>query len=82
MSEVEAFIRAVLPAAEGLGEEFIAYMQGLFPQPRTLWVYKMCDVSPASVDLRKKKFTGHIAGYDPALVWHLKDFVTKRAAKP
>ena len=78
----EAFIEAVLPAATGLGEEFDAYMQELFPQPRKLHTYMMCDVSPASVKKRKMSFWGQLAGYHPALVWHLKEFVTKRAAKP
>ncbi len=84
-SDMEAFMAAFHPGFEGMAGEFENYMWGLFPGPRVFYHHDMCDVSPATVAQRKTRFFGHVNGYDPALVWHLKKFIseaTKEGGKP
>ena len=54
-------------------QPFVAYMDGLSPRPIAYGI--MCDISPESVEARKKRHLGHLHGYHPALVWHLEKFM-------
>ena len=83
MTDLEVFIELFHPGGSVFSARFEEYMGAVYTErPLSLLHENVMDVSPATVAQRKTRFWGHVAGYHPALVWHLRNFVTKEGGKP